>query len=134
MVWSISNWHNGFDNYLAALQPQAGQTGRVPGPGGTASANKTSARNCERVRAFLRFLVRLLYGFRAVNEESLQTPGPVLLLPNHTSWWDWLLIGVCLEKDWRFVTSLESSELSWFHKKIMVNRRTFPVDMHSPYA
>jgi acyl-[acyl-carrier-protein]-phospholipid O-acyltransferase/long-chain-fatty-acid--[acyl-carrier-protein] ligase len=84
--------------------------------------------------AFLRFLVRLFYGFRALNEQALQTPGPVLLLPNHVSWWDWLLVGVCLERDWRFVTSLESAELSWIHKKIMVNRRTFPVDMNSPYA
>jgi len=50
-------------------------------------------------------LVRLFYGFRAFNEPVLDTPGPVLLLPNHTSWWDWLLIGVCVERDWRFVTS-----------------------------
>jgi len=86
------------------------------------------------MNAFLRWLLRLLYGFRAYNMASLNTPGPVLLLPNHVSWWDWLLIGACLDKDWRFVTSIESSEISWFHKKVMVNRRTFPVEMNSPYA
>jgi len=84
--------------------------------------------------AFLRFLVRLLYGFRIHNSEVLKTPGPVLLLPNHTSWWDWLLVGACLESDWRFVTSAESAETSWFHKKVMVNKRTFPVDINSAYA
>jgi acyl-[acyl-carrier-protein]-phospholipid O-acyltransferase/long-chain-fatty-acid--[acyl-carrier-protein] ligase len=84
--------------------------------------------------ALLRWLLRLLYGFRAFNESALKTPGPVLLLPNHVSWWDWLLMGVCLEKDWRFVTSRTAAELSWFHKKVMVNRRTFPVDINSPYA
>ncbi|MEY2428881.1 MAG: acyl-[acyl-carrier-protein]-phospholipid O-acyltransferase, partial [Verrucomicrobiota bacterium] len=83
---------------------------------------------------FLRWLLRLLYGFRAYNEAALNTPGPVLLLPNHVSWWDWLLIGVCLEKDWRFVTSSTSAQTSWFHKRIMVNRRTFPVDINSPFA
>jgi len=86
------------------------------------------------MRRFLRWLVRLLYGFRAYNEAVLETPGPVLLLPNHVSWWDWLLIGVCLEEDWRFVTSSTAAEVSWVHRRLMVNRRTFPVDMNSPYA
>jgi acyl-[acyl-carrier-protein]-phospholipid O-acyltransferase / long-chain-fatty-acid--[acyl-carrier-protein] ligase len=82
----------------------------------------------------LRWLMSLLYGFRAYNESVLRTPGPVLLLPNHVSWWDWLLLGVCLERDWRFVTSSTTAELSWLHRRLMVNRRTFPVDMNSPYA
>jgi len=83
---------------------------------------------------FLQFLLRLLYRFGISNPEVLKTPGPVLLLPNHTSWWDWLLVGICLEKDWRFVTSAESAQTSWFHKKVMINRRTFPVDINSAYA
>ncbi len=86
------------------------------------------------LKTFLRWLVRLLYGFRSYNESALRTPGPVLLLPNHLSWWDWLFIGVCLEDDWRFATSSTTAELSWVHRFIMVNRRTFPVDMTSPYA
>ena len=86
------------------------------------------------MKTLLRFLLRLLYGFRAYNEQVVRTPGPVLLLPNHVSWWDWLLVGVCLEDDWRFVTSRTTAQLSWFHKRIMINRRTFPVDVNSPYA
>src|SRR5437773_8427174 len=86
------------------------------------------------MRAVLRWLVRLLYGYRAYNGGVLDAPGPVLLLPNHTSWWDWLLIGVCVEDDWRFVTSRESAQTSWLHRRIMINRRTFPVDMNSPYS
>src|SRR5262249_56448681 len=34
----------------------------------------------------------------------------------------------------RFVTSREAADVSWLHKRIMINRRTFPVDMNSPYA
>jgi acyl-[acyl-carrier-protein]-phospholipid O-acyltransferase/long-chain-fatty-acid--[acyl-carrier-protein] ligase len=86
------------------------------------------------MRILLRWLVRILYGFRAYNGAALDTPGPVLLLPNHVSWWDWLLIGVCLADDWRFVTSSTTAEYSWFHRRIMINRRTFPVDMNSPFA
>jgi acyl-[acyl-carrier-protein]-phospholipid O-acyltransferase / long-chain-fatty-acid--[acyl-carrier-protein] ligase len=86
------------------------------------------------MRILLRWLVRWLYRFRAYNISVLDTPGPVLLLPNHVSWWDWLLIGVCLEDDWRFVTSSATADISWFHKRIMVNRRTIPVDMNSPFA
>src|SRR6476646_7408476 len=86
------------------------------------------------MRTILLWLLRLFYGFRAFNEPVLETPGPVLLLPNHTSWWDWLLIGVCLPDDWRFVTSRDSAETSWLHRSIIINRRTFPVDMNSPYS
>ncbi len=86
------------------------------------------------MKPFLRLLVRLLYGFRAFNVDALNAPGPVLLLPNHSSWIDWLFIGVCLDDDWKFVVSRESAETSWLHKKIMLNRRTFPVEINSPYA
>ena len=83
---------------------------------------------------FLRWLVRLLYRFRMHNVEVLKTPGPVLLIPNHVSWLDWLFVGLSLDEDWKFVVSSTSAETSWLHKKIMINRRTFPIDILSPYA
>jgi acyl-[acyl-carrier-protein]-phospholipid O-acyltransferase/long-chain-fatty-acid--[acyl-carrier-protein] ligase len=76
----------------------------------------------------------LLFRFRAFNEEVLSTPGPVLLIPNHVSWLDWLFLYVCAEKDWKCVVSSVSAETSWIHRKIMINRRTFPIDTTSPYA
>lgn len=82
----------------------------------------------------VRRLLEVCYGFRAYNESVLRSNGPVLLLCNHLSWWDWLFVGCCLEPDWRFVTSSTTAELTWVHHRIMVNRRTFPVDMNSPYA
>ena len=86
------------------------------------------------MKLVVRFLLRLLYGFRAYNEEILNTPGPVLLIPNHASWIDFLFIGVCLERDWKFVTSSVTAQTSWIHRRIMVSGRTFPVDVASPYA
>ena len=86
------------------------------------------------VKAFLRLMVRLCFRFRAYNTAVLTTPGPVLLVPNHVSWLDWLFLGVVLDDDWRFVSSSTTAETSWIHRKIMVNRRTFPVDPTSPYA
>src|ERR1041385_8233039 len=82
----------------------------------------------------LRLLLRIFFRFEGHNIEVLRAPGPLLLLPNHVSWFDWLLIGVWLEGDWRFVTSSESANLSPLHRWIMVNRRTFPIDPLSPYA
>jgi acyl-[acyl-carrier-protein]-phospholipid O-acyltransferase/long-chain-fatty-acid--[acyl-carrier-protein] ligase len=86
------------------------------------------------MKQILRWLLRLLYRFEAFNEETANAPGPVLLLPNHVSWWDWILIGVCLEDDWKFVTSSVVANSSWLHRKIMANRRTFPIDVNSAYA
>jgi acyl-[acyl-carrier-protein]-phospholipid O-acyltransferase/long-chain-fatty-acid--[acyl-carrier-protein] ligase len=84
--------------------------------------------------ALLRLLLRWFYGFRAYGEEVLKAPGPVLLLPNHVSWFDWIFLGVCLDDDWRFVTSSKTAETSPVHRWLMVSKRTFPVDPLSPYA
>ena len=86
------------------------------------------------MRPILRFLLRLFYRFRAYNEGVLNTPGPVLLIPNHVSWLDWLFLGVCLDEDWKFVTSSVTAQLSWVHRFMMANRPTFPIDTNSPYA
>src|ERR1700704_6019718 len=86
------------------------------------------------MKSFFRLLLRILYGFRVFNDSTLKTSGPVLLLPNHVSWLDWLFLLVCLEEDWRFVTSRTSAETSWLHRHIMINHRTFPIDPTSPYA
>ena len=86
------------------------------------------------MKTILLALVRLFFRFRSYNTGVLSTPGPVLLVPNHVSWLDWLFVAVCLDDDWRFVTSSTTAETSWLHKRIMVNRRTFPIDPSSPYA
>jgi acyl-[acyl-carrier-protein]-phospholipid O-acyltransferase/long-chain-fatty-acid--[acyl-carrier-protein] ligase len=83
---------------------------------------------------FIRFVLRLLFRFRGYNENVLKTPGPVLLIPNHVSWFDWLFIGACLDPDWKFVVSSVVAQKSWLHRKIMLNSRTFPIDTGSPYA
>lgn len=86
------------------------------------------------MKAILRLLLRLLFRFHAYNEKELKTPGPVLLLPNHVSWIDWLFLGASLDDDWRFVTSSTAAQTTWLHRWIMINKRTFPVDTNSAYA
>jgi len=86
------------------------------------------------MKTILLWFARLFFRFRAYNTEVLSAPGPVLLLPNHVSWLDWLFLGVCLDDDWKFVTSRETAQTSWLHRKIMINRRTFPIEISSPYA
>ena len=79
-------------------------------------------------------MLRLLFRFRACNLGALQTPGPVLLIPNHLSWLDWLFLWVCLEEDWKFVTSSVVAQTNWLFRALMINRYTLPVDTSSPYA
>src|SRR5689334_21533706 len=86
------------------------------------------------MKKFLRFLLRLLFGFRVYGEEVLNSPGPVLLLPSHVSWIDWLFLLACTDEDWKCVVSEHAARTSWLHRKIMTNRRTFPIVTQSPYA
>lgn len=86
------------------------------------------------MKGLLRLLLRWLFRFEAFNEEVLETRGPVLLIPNHVSWLDWLFLLCSLKGEWRFVTSSQTAQTSWLHKAIMVNRLTFPIDTSSPYA
>ena len=86
------------------------------------------------MKSLLSIIARLFFRFHAYGTEALATPGPVLLVPNHVSWLDWLFLGAVLEEDWKFVTSSTTAETSWLHRKLMLNRRTFPVDNTSPYA
>ena len=86
------------------------------------------------MKKLLRIVLRIFFRFRTYNETVLATTGPVLLIPNHISWFDWLFLGVCLKGDWKFVTSSTTAQASWAHRLLMVNRFTFPVETDSPYA
>jgi len=86
------------------------------------------------MRLLIRLLLWFFHRFRAYNAEVLKTPGPVLLVPNHLTWIDWMFLGVLLDKDWKFVTSRTTAQTSWLHRLVMINRRTFPIDTTSPYA
>jgi acyl-[acyl-carrier-protein]-phospholipid O-acyltransferase/long-chain-fatty-acid--[acyl-carrier-protein] ligase len=86
------------------------------------------------MRTLLRWLLRLCFRFRAENLPVLEAPGPVLLVPNHVSWLDWLFVGVCLPGDWKFVVSSVTAQTSWVHRRIMLNRRSVAIDPASPFA
>jgi acyl-[acyl-carrier-protein]-phospholipid O-acyltransferase/long-chain-fatty-acid--[acyl-carrier-protein] ligase len=86
------------------------------------------------LRALFRRLLRLAYRFQAHGTDALRTPGPVLLVPNHVSWLDFLFLWAVLDLDWKFVVSRHVAGLSWLHRRIMINHRTFPIDPASPYA
>src|ERR1043166_7727239 len=81
--------------WFAAVGPPAGAVR----DGGDRVGDRLAASSALLpMNTLLRWLLRMLYGFRVHNLAVLNTPGPVLLLPNHVSWWDWLLIGACLEE------------------------------------
>lgn len=86
------------------------------------------------MRWILRILLRVCFGLRAYGLGSLHGPGPLLLIPNHVSWLDWLLVGVFLPTHWRFVVSGVTSQTSWLHRRIMCNPRTFVIDSTAPHS
>jgi len=119
------------------LPPGSASSKKVPGHGPPEATSSVYGKRKQveaMIKLFFRWLLRILFGFRAYNEAVLRSPGPVLLIPTHVSWADWLFLTVCLDRDWKFVVSSVSAETSWLHRKIMLNRRTFPIDNSSPYA
>ncbi|MFA5262521.1 MAG: AMP-binding protein [Opitutaceae bacterium] len=86
------------------------------------------------MKFLVRILLRLCFGFRAYHTDALKTHGPIMLIPNHVSWLDWLFLYAVLDDDWRCVVSSTVAQTTWLHRLVMINRRTFPVDLMSPYA
>ncbi len=85
------------------------------------------------MKAFLRFLARLLWRFLACNTAVLDTPGPVLLIPNHQSMVDFLFLGAVLPEDWKFVAS-DLAARNWLHRRVIHSARVFLIDPTSPYS
>lgn len=86
------------------------------------------------MRFILRLILKIFFGFRVHGFDALPDRGPLLLIPNHVSWMDWLLLGAVLPQHWRFVVSGVTAQTSWFHRKIMLNKRTFVLDSSAPHA
>lgn len=67
-------------------------------------------------KIFLRSITRTFYKVRAHHAERTPAEGPVLMLPNHVSYADALLLGVSCERDLRFViydTFYEMKAIQW---------------------
>ena len=75
--------------------------------------------------AFL-ILVRLLYRVRAVGVENMPKEGGVLLVCNHVSYVDVIILGVLSPRPIKFL-SYEGFERSWITRVIMRTMRTIPV-------
>ena len=82
----------------------------------------------------MRLVVRVWFRFRAYNEKAADVNGPVLIIPNHVSWIDWLFVGLCVDPEWKFVASSIPARHSKLHAWILSNPRIFLIDNQSPYA
>ena len=86
------------------------------------------------MKFLFRLLLKLLFRYEAFGVDALKTPGPVLLIPNHVSWLDWLFLLVVMDDDWKFVTSSVTAQRTPVHRFLMMNEHTFTIDPTSPYA
>ncbi len=80
------------------------------------------------VLGFMRGVLRVWFRFRAYNEKAAECDGPVLLIPNHLSWIDWLFVGLCLDTEWKFAASGLQARASWLHKWVLGNPRIILID------
>ncbi len=71
----------------------------------------------------MRLLLCVWFRFRAFNEEAAKCDGPVLLIPNHLSWIDWLFVGLCVDPDWMFAASEMPARTSKLHAWVLSNPR-----------
>lgn len=84
--------------------------------------------------ALMRCVLRVLFRWSSFNAQATRAPGPLLLVPNHLSWIDWLFVGLCLEPDWKFVAASVNTRVSRLHAWILSNPRLILIDNESPYA
>src|ERR1041385_3980322 len=96
------------------------------------AVSASSAR--PNMKWLFRLLLKILFRYEAFGQIALKTPGPVLLIPNHVSWLDWVFLLVLMDDDWKFVTSSVTAQTTPLHHFLMVNEDTFPIDPTSPYA
>jgi acyl-[acyl-carrier-protein]-phospholipid O-acyltransferase/long-chain-fatty-acid--[acyl-carrier-protein] ligase len=71
------------------------------------------------VRFFAKMVVRTMYRVKAFNKERMPLTGPVLLLANHTSYADAMILGSICPRNARFVmfdTLYDAKSLNWFYK------------------
>jgi len=64
------------------------------------------------VRFIFMMITKTLYRIKVVNWNRIPASGPALLVPNHASWVDAILIGTCGQRRIRFVMSREIFEAS----------------------
>lgn len=71
------------------------------------------------VRFMFMLITKTLYRIKVVNWNRIPTSGPALLVPNHASWVDAVLIGTCGQRRVRFVMSREifnASKLKFLYR------------------
>jgi len=74
------------------------------------------------VRAFVGLVTRLFYPLRVRGRENLPRHGGVLLLSNHVSFVDWVLLTAAAKRPVRFLISSEFYEPPWFKSFVRVAR------------
>jgi acyl-[acyl-carrier-protein]-phospholipid O-acyltransferase/long-chain-fatty-acid--[acyl-carrier-protein] ligase len=76
---------------------------------------------------FLWLAVRALYRIRVIGRENVPATGPALLVCNHVSYIDWLLIRETCPRPVRFVVWAQWSQ-HWLLRRLITYSRAIPID------
>ena len=93
-----------------------------PMPGPRASFSLTLFLSQSLVRAFVWLVTRLFYPLRVRGLENVPRRGGVLLISNHVSFVDWLLLTAAAKRPVRFLIGKEFYELPWLKSFVRVAR------------
>ena len=84
-----------------------------------------SRRFYSLVKAFTVPFMRLYFGLRVSGADRVPADGPVIIAPNHKSFWDSFFIGVCTRRQLRFMAKTELIEARY--GRLLVRLGAFPV-------
>lgn len=80
---------------------------------------------------FLRKIIRLVCRVKVFGYEHTAKPGPLLLLLNHPSIFDWIIIDAVLDRRWKFAFPRYTREPQWLRKYLSWAGRLLLIDTYS---
>jgi len=125
-------------NYAFAAERQVHESKNITWDFSVPKLNKTSAKMAQggnlMLKKTLRWLLTLIYKVEIKGLDNYKKAGKrVLIISNHTSFLDPLLLGVFLPDDITFAINTQISE-RWWLKPFLVLSRVFPMDPTHPIS
>lgn len=82
----------------------------------------------------LNLLFKLFYRLRVYNSSAIEIGVPAIIVANHISVIDWLLLYAILPSDWKFVVARQLREPRWIRSFLEKKNRTIEIDTISTYG
>jgi 1-acyl-sn-glycerol-3-phosphate acyltransferase len=78
------------------------------------------------IRLVMWVIANVMYRLKVVGEENLPIKGPAVLVCNHVSFVDWLILGAGIHRPARFVMH-HSFARGWLFKRLLMRAKVIPI-------